>query len=360
MGSEENKYNIKRYDLSEDRSLKAWSAADEYLLQAFTDLEKKPNHLGIYGDRFGFLGCNLHSFTPTLVFTKKSQQKAIDANLEAHNIPLLNYSDPLSPLEREMDFALVNVPKSLELFQLYLEQIACNSSEDITVICAFMTRHFTPKLLQIAQEYFEVAEQSRAVKKARLVVLTKKKSTLKKELITTLDYNKQNYKQFWGVFSAQHIDYATQFFLEQLEIDDADECILDLGSGNGIIGNEIFKQLPDAEIHLIDDSYLAVASAKLNIQGENIHHHFNNELSIFDDETFDLIVTNPPFHFEFEINIQIPIQLFRECYRCLKEGGNLQIVANKHLNYKVHLEPIFSLVEIIDEDKKFIVYKCIK
>lgn len=360
MGSEENKYNIKRYDLSEDRSLKAWSAADEYLLQAFTDLEKKPNHLGIYGDRFGFLGCNLHSFTPTLIFTQKSQQKAIDANLNTHNIPLLNYSDLLSPLESEMDFALVNVPKSLELFQVYLEQIANNSSDDITVICAFMTRHFTPNLLQIAQEYFEVAEQSKAVKKARLLALTKKKSTIRKELITSLNYNNQEYKQYFGVFSAQHIDYATQFFLDHLEIDDTDEHILDLASGNGIIGNEIFKQLPDAEIHLLDDSYLAVASAKLNVEGANIHHHFNNELSLFDDDTFDLIVTNPPFHFEYEINIQIPLQLFRGCLRCLKKGGNLQIVANRHLNYKVHLEPLFSSVEVIAEDKKFIVYKCIK
>lgn len=360
MNFEEKKYKIKRYDLSEDKSLKAWSAADEYLLQAFTDLEKKPNNLGIYGDRFGFLSCYLHSFTPTIVFTQKSQQKAIDANLKAHNAPMLHFSDPLSPIENKLDFALVNVPKSLELFQLFLEQIAGNSSEDITVICAFMTRHFSPKLLQIAQEYFDVTEQSRAVKKARLLVLTKKKSIIKKELITSLNYNNQDYKQYWGVFSAQHIDYATQFFLEHLEIDDNDQCILDLASGNGIIGNEIFKELPDAEIHLMDDSYLAVASAKLNIQGENIHHHFNNELTIFDDSTFDLIVTNPPFHFEFEINIQIPLHLFKGCFRCLKKGGNLQIVANKHLNYKVHLEPLFSSVQVIAEDNKFIVYKCIK
>ena len=162
------------------------------------------------------------------------------------------------------------------------------------------------------------------------------------------------------MFSAQHIDYATQYFLDHLQLENTDRCILDLASGNGIIGNEIFKLFPDAEIHLMDDSYLAVSSAELNIQGKNIHHHFNNDLSIFDNDTFDVIVTNPPFHFEYEINIQIPLQLFGECFRCLKDGGNLQLVANKHLNYKVHLEPLFSSVQIIAEEKKFIVYKCIK
>lgn len=360
MNMEEEKFNIERYDLSVDKSLQAWSAADEYLLQTCNALEEKPNHLGIYNDRFGFLGCNLYAYSPTIILTQKSQEKAIKSNLKANNIPLLNYSNPLSTTEYKIDFALVNVPKSLELFQLFLEHITQNSTQDINVVCAFMTRHFSPKLVHIAQEYFDVTEQSRALKKARLLVLSKKKNTIKREIIVTQSYNNQEYKQYWGVFSAQHIDYATQYFLDHLEIKKTDERILDLASGNGIIGNEIFKQFPDAEIHLMDDSYLAVSSAKLNIQGKNIYHHFNNDLSIFDDATFDVIVTNPPFHFEYEINIQIPLQLFSECFRCLKEGGNLQIVANKHLNYKVHLAPMFSSVQIIVEDKKFIVYKCIK
>lgn len=360
MNIEEEKLNIERHDLSLDNSLRAWSAADEYLLQTVKELEQKPKHISIYNDRFGFLGCHLHTLRPTIILTQKSQEKAIITNLKANNIPELNFSNPLSTLESKIDFALINVPKSLELFQLFLEHISQNSTQDISVACAFMTRNFSPKFISIAQEYFEVAEQCRAIKKARLLILKKKKKTIKKEINTSLNYNKQDYKQYWGVFSAQHIDYATQFFLTHLDIKNTDYKILDLASGNGIIGNEIFKKFPEAEIHLMDDSFLAVASAQLNIQAENIHHHFNNDLSIFEDDTFDAIVTNPPFHFEYEINIHIPIQLLRSCYRCLKKGGNLQIVSNKHLNYKAHLAPLFSAVEIIAQDNKFIVYKCIK
>ncbi len=77
-------------------------------------------------------------------------------------------------------------------------------------------------------------------------------------------------------------------------------------------------------------------------------------------QTFDVIVTNPPFHFEHEINIQVPLTLFRECHRCLKTEGSLQIVANKHLNYLTHLKTNFTSVEAIAEDKKFVVYKCVK
>lgn len=360
MTIQKKEYNINRYDLSKDNSLRSWSTADEYLLQTFYAIEKKPNHLGIYNDRFGFLGCNLHTFNPTIILTHISQEKAISSNLNENNIPLLKFSNPLSPLEDKMDFALVKIPKSLGLFRLFLEQITQNSTNDVTVVCAFMTRHFSSNLLQIAQEYFEVVEQSKALRKARLLILSKKKKIVKKEIITSLSYKNQEYQQYLGVFSGEHIDYATQFLLDNLEIKKSDQYILDLGSGNGIIANEIFKQLPTAEIHLLDDSYLAVSSAELNIQGQNIHHHFNNELSIFDNNIFDLIVTNPPFHFEYEINIQISIELFKECFRCLKEGGNLQVVGNKHLNYKVHLEPIFTSVKVIAEDKKFIIYNCLK
>ena len=356
----EFKYNIKRYDLSEDKSLRAWSSADEYLLQSINSLDIKPIHLGIYNDRFGFLNCYLNTISSTTIITHKSQEKTIETNLKANNLPIPNFSNPLTDIEIKIDLAIIKVPKSLGLFRLFLEQIVHNSSQDIRVICSFMTRYFSPKVLEIAGEYFEVVEQSKALKKSRLLILSNKKETAKQSLISSLIYNNQEYKQYLGVFSAGHIDYATQFFLEHIEVKETDKCVLDLASGNGIIANEVYKQLPEAEIHLMDDSFVAVSSAKLNIKGENIIHHFNNELSIFDDNTFDLIVTNPPFHFEYEINIQIPLELFKGCYRCLKIGGSLQIVANKHLNYKIHLEPIFKSVTVIAEDKKFIVYKCIK
>ena len=360
MNIQQKEYIIQRYDLSEDHSLRPWSAADEYLLRSFKELEKKPNHLSIYNDRFGFLGCQLHSFNPTIILTHKSQEKAVESNLKVNNIDLPNFTDPLSSFEDKMDFALIKIPKSLGLFQLFLEQITRNSTDDITVTCAFMTRHFSPMMLEIAQEYFEVVEQSKALKKARLLVLSKKKKIKKRELITSLNYKNQEYKQYLGVFSGEHIDYATQFFLDHLEIKKTDHKILDLASGNGIIGSKISKQHSDAEVHLMDDFCLAVSSAKINVQGKNIHHHFNDELSIFENDTFDLIVTNPPFHFEYEINIQIPLELFRGCYRCLKAGGNLQVVASQHLNYKVHLERLFSSVLIVAEDKKFVIYKCVK
>jgi len=328
-------------------------------LSTIQDLKIPPKKLGIYNDRFGFLTCYNHHLAPIIICTSSSQNKAIEENLKTNNLSLLETENPLSHLPNKMDHVLLKIPKSLSEFRLYLDHIVHNSTEELTVTCAFMTRHFSPKMLTISKEYFEEVEQSKAVKKARLMTLRKKKTSPEIKPIKSIEYKSSIYKQYWGVFSGEHIDYATQYFLEQINLDGPYKSILDVGSGNGIIANEIYKRNPDAEIHLLDDSYLAIASSKLNILGKNVHHHCDNNLSIFKDQQFDLIVSNPPFHFEHEINIQIAIKLFKECQRCLKEGGIFQLVANKHLNYKTHLQRIFSTVEIVSENEKFIVYKCL-
>jgi 16S rRNA G1207 methylase RsmC len=346
--------------LSEDKSLRAWSAADEYLFHTYNELEQKPNQLAIYHDRFGYLSCYLNTEKPKVILTHNSQKNAIVSNCKANQVNAPEFCFPLEQVDEKIDFVLLKIPKSLGLFQLYLEHIVANSTEDVTVVCAFMTRHFASGILEVASQYFEEVEQSRALKKARLVILKKKKGSGSTGLIASVNYKERDYKQYLGVFSAKHIDYATQFFLNHIHIEDTDQRILDLASGNGIIGNEIYLRHPHLEVHLMDDSYLAVESAKMNIQGSQIHHHLNHDLRGFEGEFFDSIVSNPPFHFEHEINIQIPLYLFKECYRCLKVGGDLQLVANRHLNYKVHLVKIFKHIEITAEDSKFVVYKCLK
>jgi len=352
--------NIKRYDLSNDRSLRPHSAADELLLHQFNAIVDKPNQIAIYNDRFGFLSCYLNTYKPAIITTSKSQEKSISKNYSANQLPIASYVNPLGLIDQKIDFALIKVPKSIALFELFLLQILNNSSDNVTVIIAFMTRHFSPKLLTVSQKYFEIVKQSKAVKKARVATLTKKREVAKPEIIDRIRYNDKNYQQYLGVFSAKHIDYATQYFLDHIELSPSDNQILDLASGNGIIGNEILLKLPTAKLHLLDDSFLAVESAKLNVQGKSVYHYYDNDLSCFGDETFDLIVTNPPFHFEYEININIPIELFKDCHSCLKVGGNLQIVSSNHLNYQTHLKTIFPIVRVVSQNEKFTIYKCEK
>lgn len=166
--------------------------------------------------------------------------------------------------------------------------------------------------------------------------------------------------QYFGVFSSEKIDPATQFLIENITFDGTEKNILDLGAGNGILTKIIAEKAPQNEFYLIDDSYLANESAKLNLSGENFHFYFENDLKIFDNCMFDFVISNPPFHFEHEINIEVSIGLFRQVARCLKNGGQFQLVGNQHLNYKTHLIKYFQEVNILAENEKYVIYQCIK
>ena len=132
-----------------------------------------------------------------------------------------------------------------------------------------------------------------------------------------------------------------------------------MACGNGILAHAALANKPNAEIHLLDDSELAIASSKINIDSEKACFHYNDTLDNFENNTFDLIISNPPFHFEHETNIEVALNLFKEVKRCLKKGGSFQLVTSNHLNSKTHLNKLFHKVNIIAQNEKFVVYHCV-
>lgn len=356
MNGSQKPLRLTRYPHTDNKSLKAISAADEHLLQHLDSVHIQDGPL-IFNDRFGALTCHLHHISPQTVISYRSQEKAVLMNLEANGLPLENVGlfNPLELLPKTKT-VLIRVPKSMDLFKLYLHRVMESLEDDGEVICAFMTRHFSPQLLEIGSTYFESVEQSLAWKKSRLLILRNKKEYPSSDLIHGIPWeNGLTFQQYYGVFSAQHIDFASQFFIPHIKVEASDSQILDLASGSGILAHTARQLNPSATIHLMDDSFLAVSSGQLNLGDHNVLHHYNDTLAEFKDELFDLVISNPPFHFEYETNIEVTLSLFKDVHRCLKPDGRFQLVANRHLNYQSHLKRIFSIAEITGENEKFVV-----
>lgn len=349
---------INRVPESTNNSLRAWSAADELLISFLN--EKDPESVIIYNDSFGYLAT--HSAPRTIYFASdlKSQEKSALENFETNKIdsPCLHPTSLLKKADKKAKLGLMKIPKSLGLFEMFLSHSAQNMYKTGTLACGFMTRNFTKQMLEIAGEYFEVVEQSLSKKKARLLILSKPKNVDKKTFLNTIPFENEEIKQYFGVFSSNHIDYATQFLIENLDPEEEVNSVLDLACGNGILAKEVQKQFPDAEYHLVDDSQLAIESAKLNLKGDKVHFYHNNNLEDIASNSVDYIVSNPPFHVEYEIDISLPLRLFRAAEKKLKPEGKFQVVANTHLNYKPHLEKIFKMVKVVFDNDKFIVYSC--
>jgi len=349
-------YSFFRHPKTQNKSLQPWSAADEHLLENIADEHKS---LLIYNDRFGFLTCLLQDRQPGCVINYAGQEKAIRQNLWRNGIETeQQLISPLEKIPNKVDTVLLKIPKSLDLFRLQLQHVLPALSQDAQVTCAFMTRHFSKQMISIAQDYFEHVEQSKAWKKSRLLVLKgKKEDAVMQPIIHSIPFQNQHLQQYLGVFSARNIDYASQFLMQHIKVKEDEKQILDLGCGNGVLAWHCRQQSQHADIHVLDDAFLAIESARLNLPEPGTHFHYADNLDNFNDKQFDLVVCNPPFHFEHENNIDISLNLFRQVRRCLNRDGRFLLVANSHLNYAEHLKRIFKTT-VVEENPKFVVYAC--
>lgn len=347
--------------------------ADELLLDWAYDTagsEELPT-VALYHDRMGVL-CTC---------VRAQKKRFVSNNFQHHQRLLSSFErnelgpapDNLNLLETPAEGATLNllqVPKSLELFELYLRHAAATAGPETKLAAAFQTRHFTPRLLEIAAKYAGTVTQSRAYKKARLMLLSNFLPFTQAEIsLNEVAFAGANYRQYPGVFSANHIDYATQFLLNEWATNDylaelaTPTEIIDCGCGNGIIGDYLLGRYPGAHLTAYDVSRVAVESTKINLSEHGYKN--NNQVimasglkQVLKPSRFDLIVTNPPFHDEHQTDISISTDLFLEACDRLTPKGHLVLVANRHLNYATHLRRYFDEVLEVGINEKFVVYRC--
>ena len=364
-----NSFHLQRYPSTTNRSLKAWNASDEYMIDYLRSIQlPRTENLVIYNDHFGYLSLHLSDVEPSIVITKKSQEFAIRENAAKLSVDLkeTQFKSPLESFDSEVNLAVIRLPKSMELFKHFLHQLSFSLTKDAIVVAGFMTRHFNKSMISIAEQYFEEAEQSLARKKSRLLIMKHPKKTITEfPVINNIPYTfpageQTEIKQYTGVFSSKRIYVATDLLIQHLNIQDDDMKILDLASGNGVIASAVQYQKPEATIHLMDDSVLAVESSKMNLRNGEVYFHTTPSLTDINEKNFDLIVSNPPFHFEHENTIEITLRLFNEVHAALKAAGRFVLVANTHLNYSTHLKRIFNSVHQIASSNKYEIIQAVK
>ena len=90
---------------------------------------------------------------------------------------------------------------------------------------------------------------------------------------------------------------------------------VDIGTGSGCIALALAKELPQAEIHATDISQDALEVARTNAARHQlesrIHFHETDLLAGIEKNTFDLVVSNPPYVGESEEEtVQLEVRKF--------------------------------------------------
>ncbi|ATZ10450.1 23S rRNA (guanine(1835)-N(2))-methyltransferase RlmG [Erwinia amylovora] len=355
--------------MREESPLQAWDAADEYLLNQLGDAPVNGPTL-IFNDTFGALACALAGEDVWSISDSWLNQQATRQNLALNQLDEgdVRLLDSLAPLPAAPARVLIKVPKTLALLEHQLRALRAVVTPETQIIGAGKAKEIHTSTLQLFEKVLGPTTTSLARKKARLIYASFSKPELQhSEVITRwpLDGTPWQIHNHANVFARGSLDIGARFFMQHLP-ENIDGEIIDLGCGNGVIGLIALQQNPLAQIHFLDESYMAVASSRLNV-GLNCpddlarcEFRVNNALAGYPSDRLHAVLCNPPFHQQNAVTDHIAWQMFRDARRCLQYGGELRIVGNRHLDYYHKMKKLFGNCTTVATQQKFVVLRSVK
>ena len=369
----QGRFELKRLPYRKNELLQAWDAADEYLLNYLATEDKPPvgAQITILNDSFGALAIGLHTYKPIAISDSFLSQQATLNNLQRNGIDSNNVRllDSLSIPNESIDYLLIKVPKTLALLEYQLHRLRPLLKPNSKIIAAGMIKSLPANAWKLLARLIGPTAPSLAVKKARLIFVTYDSEARLPANPFPVRYKLENTEfiicNHANVFSRDSLDIGTRLLLQHLPNDPNYLHIIDLGCGNGVVGLMLADRLPGAKISFVDESFMAVASARENFEqafaGKRQANFIAGDcLSEFPSESADCIVCNPPFHQQHTIGDHIAWQMFQQAYKVLRKGGELQVIGNRHLNYHQSLKKLFGNWERVASNAKFVIIKALK
>ncbi len=360
-------YSLQRIPLRTKETLRAWDAGDEYLLQVLSGDDNVPSEnarILIINDQFGALATSLNKYDVTcwgdsyLGELSTAHNFAIN-NIDSNTILIASTNQPSGIF----NIVVIKVPKTLALLEQQLITLQNHIDIDTTIIAGGMVKNIHNSTIALFKKYIGPTVTSLAKKKARLIHPNYANKSGASSPYPT-DYLDETtgliLSNNANVFSRENLDIGARFMLEQFEKLPLSQHIIDLGCGNGILGVMAKKSLPECKITFIDESYMALDSAKTNYIAA-LNNDLNASFVIADSLTDitldkpDLILCNPPFHQHNTVGDHIAWRMISQSYKALKRGGQLWVIGNRQLSYHSKIERLFGNCKTIAANKKFVV-----
>ncbi len=385
-------YSIKRIP-DNDKNLQAWNSADLYILKQLFEwlqsgrLNLEQSRILIINDAFGALAVPLSQFECDSYSDSFISHEATIQNIKANcpdNLKNLTLIKSTEDIDKKYDLVIFKEAKNQLFFKCEMSKLIGHLNPEALILGGMMAKNLQKNTLNMLNQLIGPAHASLTWKKSRLLFVEpeaepepvpvdaknyrhgqdKCTTTFQLDDSKALIYNQAN------VFSRNKLDIGTRFFLQNFPDSKQYNNIIDLGCGNGVLSLKAAQLYPQASITCIDESYMAVASAKMTLEANLQTGHLNlqyiaaNALSGYIEtnvqEKTDLILCNPPFHQQYVVGDAIAWQMFKQSKSVLKEGGELWIVGNRHLGYHLKLKKIFGNQTLVATNDKFVIIKAVK
>ncbi|WP_327121632.1 methyltransferase [Streptomyces sp. NBC_01341] len=379
LTTSQGEFELARFPENPRDPLRAWDAADEYLLRRLdgdegSDPVRPSGTVAVVGDRWGALATALATHRPVQISDSYLTRRATVANLERNNaaaesVRMLSARD--TPPER-VDLLLVRVPKSLALLEDQLHRLAPAVHAGTVVIGTGMVKEIHTSTLKLFERIIGPTRTSLAVKKARLIHCTPDPSLPRTPSPWPYHYDLpddigvasgRTVTNHAGIFCAERLDVGTRFFLKHLPARSGPDHVVDLGCGNGVVGTAAALANPAASVTFIDESYQAVASAEATFRANTDAQAafvVGDAMADVAPRSVDLVLANPPFHSHQAVTDATARTMFHGAHAALRQGGELWVVGNRHLGYHTQLRRIFGNCVTVAGDPKFVVLRAVK
>lgn len=172
-----------------------------------------------------------------------------------------------------------------------------------------------------------------------------------------------------GLFAWDHVDRGSALLMKCLPPGLAGQGA-DLGAGVGVLALEIIAHCPDVtSLDLFEAEARALDLARINLHAADLpcaarvrptlgfHWH---DVTTGVPGHFDFIVSNPPFHLGRAGQPEIGRAFIAAAAASLRAGGQLWLVANRHLPYEQVLARDFNNTHLVSERDGFKVIKATK
>ncbi|MEW1893628.1 methyltransferase [Streptomyces sp. NBC_00523] len=369
-------YDLARFPEDPRDPFRAWDAADAYLLQHLEEAVDVSGNVVVIGDRWGALSTVLAAHHPVQISDSYLGQRATAANLERNGLPAgaVRLMSPRDTPPDRVDVLLVRVPKSLALLEDQLHRIAPAVHAGTVVVGTGMVKEIHTSTLSLFERIIGPTRTSLAVRKARLIHCTPDPALPRTPSPWPLRYALppdagaaagRTVTNHAGIFCADRLDIGTRFFLKHLPDRSGPDRVVDLGCGNGVLGLAAALANPDATLTFVDESYQAVASAEATFRdnaGPDDRARFvvGDGLADAEPGSADLVLNNPPFHSHQATTDATARTMFHGARRALRPGGELWVVANRHLGHHTTLRRVFGNCATVAGDPKFVVLRAVR
>ena len=351
--------------------LQAFDAADEYLLgQLQADGLPAEARVLIINDSFGALAASLAPHARVSSWGDSHlAHLALVKNLARNQLPAdtVHFIPASEPVQGLFDRVLIRVPKTLALLEEQLIGLHGHLAPGAHVTAGAMLKHLPRAAGDLLEKYIGPVQASLAQKKARLLTATPAERPTPRSPYPTryrLDQPALELVNHANLFCREGLDIGTRAFLPHLPEGLGEARVADLGCGNGVLGIACALANPQVQLTLVDESYMAVRSARENWQaalGERaVTIRADDGLAEQPSQSLDLVLCNPPFHQQQVVGDFLAWRMFQQAREALVSGGELWIVGNRHLGYHVKLKRLFSRVEQVAATPKFVILRAIR